>query len=100
MFRGNGKVGFKCSRISIKENVVVPPETEMVIPGTIIDKPPAGNYAAIVEMSERLIEKKGILVAMSLISLDKSTIPPRVANFGFDPCTLYKNTVVATCNPV
>lgn len=50
---------FKCSRISIKENVVVPPETEMVIPGTFIDKPPTGSYAAIVEMSERFIEEKG-----------------------------------------
>lgn len=51
-------------------------------------------------MVETHIDKTGVLVAKSLISSDCTQVPLRIANFSSEPCTIYKNTVVATCEPV
>lgn len=84
-------------RITIVENVVIPPESEIVLDGKIIDKLPPDSYAAMVETH---IDKTEVLVAKSLISSDCTQVPLRLANFSSEPCTIYKNTVVATCEPV
>lgn len=93
----NTKDVVHCCRITIVENVVIPPESEIVLAGKIIDKLPPDSYAAMVETH---IDKTGVLVAKSLISCDCTQAPLRVANFSSEPCSIYNNTVVATCEPV
>lgn len=84
---------FHCCRKTILENVVISPESEIVLAGKIIDKLPPDSYAAIIETH---IDKTGVLDAKSLISSDCTQVP-QVANFSSEPFTIYKNTVVATC---
>lgn len=95
----NTKDVVHCCRKTILENVVIPPESEIhvVLAGKIIDKLPPDSYAAMVE---KHIDKPGVLVAKSLISSDCTQVPLRVSNFSSEPCTIYKNTVLATCEPV
>lgn len=67
-----------CCRKTILENVVISPESEIVLAGKIIDKLPPDSYAAIIETH---IDKTGVLDAKSLISSDCTQVPLRVANF-------------------
>lgn len=93
----NTKDVVHCCRKTILENVVVSSESEIVLAGKSSDKLPPDSYAGIIETH---IDKTGVLVAMSLISSDCTQVPLRVAKSSSEPCTIYKNTVVATCEPV
>lgn len=95
----NTKDAVHCCRKTILENVVIPPESEIhvVLAGKIIDKLPPDSYDAMVE---KHIDKPGVLVAKTLISSDCTQVPLRVSNFNSEPCTIYKNTVLAISEPV
>lgn len=90
----------RCCRIAIQETVVVPPETEVIVNGKLIDQISSDSSCGIVESSLAILEKKGILVAKALVSPAQSVVPLRIANFGFEPCTIFKNSVVANLDLV
>jgi hypothetical protein len=41
--------------------------------------------------------KNGLLLARAIINLNKEEIPLRIVNVNDTPCTIYKGTIVATC---
>jgi hypothetical protein len=44
--------------------------------------------------------KNGLLVARSIVNPEMDNIPLRIINVNSEPCTLYKGTIVATCNKI
>jgi hypothetical protein len=54
----------------------------------------------LVESNEKLVEKNGLLVARSIVNPEMDNIPLRIINVNSEPCTLYKGTIVATCNKI
>ena len=88
-----------CCRISVCEDVEIPPESEMIIPCL-----PLGHLdqskIGILEPASQFIEKSGLLVAKSLISLQKEIIPLRVINLSKEACKLYRETIAGVVEPV
>lgn len=87
-----------CCRITVSENIVIPPGTEMIVPGR-----PTGQInkcAAILEPTNTFVEKQGLMIARSLVDPSKGIVPLRILNLQDEPCKIYKNTVTATCEPV
>lgn len=82
-----------CCRVEIKENVVIPPETEIILPGTLETR--IKGWTGIVEPNVSFIQKSGLLVAKSLVNVNSDQIPIRVVNLSSKSCTVYKNTTAA-----
>ena len=89
----------KCCRVAILEPIEIPPETEMVVPGYtkgFIDKRGTG----LIEADTNFMHTKGLLVAKALVCPTTGTVPIRIANPYSQSCKLYKNTIVASYEPV
>jgi hypothetical protein len=81
-------------RITVRENVTIPSQSEMIIPaksvGTILS---VTNFA--IDSTTDTLKNKGILVAKSLCSLTNDVIPLNLINVSDKPRTIYKNTCAA-----
>lgn len=80
------------------DHVVVPPGTEIIVPGR-----PMGHISKspnVLEPTQHFVEKQGLLIARSLVDPAKGVVPLRVLNLQNEPCKIYKNTIAATCEPV
>ncbi|XP_061184899.1 uncharacterized protein LOC133192908 [Saccostrea echinata] len=96
-FRYSNEVS-TCCRITVTENVVVPPGTEMIVPGRSTGH--VNKCAAILEPTNTFVEKQGLMIARSLVHPSQGIVPLRILNLQDEPCKIYKNTVTATCEPV
>ncbi|CAC5374211.1 unnamed protein product [Mytilus coruscus] len=88
-----------CYRVAIQETVNVPPYSEMIVSGES-NEPIFRGLAGLIEPNEKFMEKNGLLVARSIVHLKMYNIPLRIINVNNEPCTLYKGTIIATCNKV
>lgn len=86
-------------KLSLTENVVIPPSSEMIIPTKIVGDQPLGKRAVVKDNCPSL-SKKGILVGKSVFDPNKCEIPVRVFNVSDTPQTIYKNTVTTECEIV
>ncbi|XP_062579683.1 uncharacterized protein LOC134241661 [Saccostrea cucullata] len=96
-FRYSSEVS-ACCRISVTENVVVPPGTKMIVPGRSTGH--VNKCAALLEPTNTFVEKQGLMIARSLVNPSKGIVPLRILNLQDEPCKIYKNTIAATCEPV
>ncbi|CAC5405109.1 unnamed protein product [Mytilus coruscus] len=83
-----------CCRISLNDNVVIPPESEMMVSGKTIDVIRM-NLSGIVEPDKNFTEKTGILIAKAAVNLNNGLIPMRLINVSENPYKLNENTVIA-----
>lgn len=90
--KGDNQVS--CCRIVVSEKVIIPPESEIIVPGKVIDGIDR-NSVGILEPYEYFEVKKGILVSRTAVDLNKDFVPIRMANLGKEPCEVYENTVAA-----
>ncbi|CAG2223534.1 unnamed protein product [Mytilus edulis] len=88
-----------CYRVAMQETVDVPPNSEMIVSGES-DEPIFRGLAGLIEPNEKFMEKNGLLVARSIVHPEMYNIPLRIINLNKEPCTLYKGTIIATCNKV
>ena len=98
---------FKCQResklastfkVTLEETVVVPPLSEMLLPGRIEGRP---NYtSAIIEPNPKWMNKEQLLMGKMVVDPSGGTVPVRVVNLQDRPNTLYGNSIIATCEPV
>ena len=68
-----------CCRVTVSENLTIPPETEMLVKGfttNVIDRHSTG----LTEVDTNFLHKKGLLVAKALICVSNGTFPIRLAN--------------------
>ena len=86
-----------CFRVSVETTAVVPPRSEALVAGKIV-----GQYTPVpglLEPTVRLMEVNHLILARSLVDISSDIIPLRVLNPTDYPCTLYKDTVEAICEP-
>ena len=81
-------------RITVRENVTIPSQSEMIIPAKSVGTILSGTNFAIDSTTDTL-KNKGILVAKSLCSLANDVVPLRLINVSDKPQTIYKNTCAA-----
>ena len=81
-------------RITVRENVTIPSQSEMIIPAKSVGTILTGTNFAIDSTTDTL-KDKGILVAKSLCSLANDVVPLRLINMSDKPQTIYKNTCAA-----
>lgn len=89
-------------KLSLTENVVIPPSSEMIIPTKIVGDQPLGKRVVVKDNCPSL-SKKGILVGKSVFDPYKCEIPVRVLrvfNVSDTPQTIHKNTVTTECEIV
>lgn len=84
-----------CFKIAVTENIEILSRSEMIVPGTTVDGYLPGQFAFI-EGAQKFVERKGLLVAKSLVKVNRDIIPLRVVNLLDEPCRLYKGTIAAT----
>ena len=81
------------------EPIEIPPESEMIVPGYTngdIDK----SSTDLIEADTKYLHTKGVLVAKALVCPVTGTVSVRIANPYAQSCKLYKNTIVATYEPI
>ena len=83
-----------CCRISTQENIIIPPKSEMIISGKIIDGIQM-DASGIVEQNKSFVDKSGVLVTKAVIDLNNGVIPIRMININTEPYKIHKNTVLA-----
>lgn len=88
-----------CFKIAVTKNIETPSRSETIVPGTTVDGYLPGQFAFI-EGAQKFVERKGLLVAKSLVKVNKDIIPLRVVNLLDEPCMLYKGTIAATGDEV
>ena len=82
-----------CCQVTVKENVVIPPESEIILPGKLIG--PNSHTVGIIEPLQKFVLKSGLLIAKSIVDIKNGSIQIRVVNLGYEPFTVYKGTVAA-----
>ena len=98
-FANSRNVQPTCCRVAVLEPTEIPPESEMIVSGYtkgIIDKSGTGLIEAYPDFSN----SKGLLVAKALVCPTTGTVPVRIANPFAQSYKLYKNTIVATYEPI
>ena len=93
------KSEFSCCRISVRDYTVVPPGSEIIVPGIPIDNP-CNHTCAIVEPCQNFVKHKGLLVAKSVVDLTNGVVPLRFVNITDTHCVINKNTIAAVCEPI
>jgi hypothetical protein len=81
-------------RITVRENVTIPSQSEMIIPAKSVGTILSGTNFAI-DCTTDTLKNKGILVAKSLCSLANDVVSLRLINVSDKPQTIYKNTCAA-----
>ena len=89
----------QCCKITIKEDVLIPPATEMLIPG-VIHRRGCDSHVNLVQGSQRFVEKYGILLCHSVVDIHHGVMPLRLLNPFQENVQLYKSTVAGFTEPV
>ena len=86
-----------CSRVKVGRTLVVPPHSEVIIPGELV-----GDVTGIgvLEPTERLLKSNQLLLAKAVVNTGSPTIPLRVLNPTDEPRKVYRGTVAAICEPI
>ncbi|GBN14381.1 Transposon Ty3-I Gag-Pol polyprotein [Araneus ventricosus] len=87
----------KSCSVLVKKRTIIPARLECLIQG-IPEVPGQFRYAVTDFHSQ--VPQKGVLVAATLVDLEREAIPVRVLNLNNTPKILDKGAVIATCEPV
>ena len=90
----------KCCRIATNLDMVLPPESEVLIPAHFVDKPSLLN-CGVVEPTFEFDEKYDeVLMAKSVVDTNAEDVVIRVLNPSDEVQRIYKNMIIATCEPI
>ncbi|XP_033729790.1 uncharacterized protein LOC117318986 [Pecten maximus] len=81
-------------RVTIHENVVVPPDCEMIVMADIQGKTQGGD-SVLVESNMVRMDAEGIRAARAVVKPEDGVIPIRMINTNKEPKQLYKGTCAA-----
>ncbi|CAG2186669.1 unnamed protein product [Mytilus edulis] len=86
-------------KISIDEQVTIPPNSETIIHALPNEKLPYGT-TMILDNTSQSFKNKGVLIAKSICTFKGDNLPLRVMNLTDLPQTLYKNTCAGTAETI
>ncbi|GBM21041.1 hypothetical protein AVEN_5757-1 [Araneus ventricosus] len=87
----------KSCSVFAKKRTIIPARSECLIQG--VPEVPGQLRYAVTDFNSQ-VSQKGVLVAATLVDLEREAIPIRVLNLNNKPKILDKGTVIATCEPV
>ena len=87
-----GYVG--CSRVIAKEMVQIPPRSEAIIQGRMVESTLGNGRLCIIEPSDKFLKKGNALVAKTL-AYSQNTVPLRLMNISDEMCSIYPGTNIA-----
>ena len=91
-----GRLG--CHRVVVTEKTVVPPRSEMIVEGRLIDRESIRDDMGMLESSEKFLSSNRGIVARTFVKVDEK-VPIRYANFSHEEQVLYPGTNMATFSP-
>ncbi|KAK3728412.1 hypothetical protein QZH41_020431, partial [Actinostola sp. cb2023] len=77
-----------CRRVVVESTTVIPPGSELIVPGRFIDPRSSGSMG-VLEPSVRFAKTQSLLLAKTLVNTEKEVVPLRVLNVTNTPCTLW-----------
>ncbi|CAG2203676.1 unnamed protein product [Mytilus edulis] len=86
-------------RITLFEDLILPPSSETIVSGNILD-PVIKGKTAIVEPSEHFTNTISLLLAKLVVNTSNSKIPLKNLNMNDHECVIYKDTVTAFIEPI
>ena len=89
-----------CNRIAVSSTVVLPPGSETIVPGRLVQKEFTPGYGMVEATTGFLGRDRGVLLARSVVNPAADEIPLRMVNLSPEPSTVYKGTHVALLQPV
>ena len=93
--------GLNCCRLSLVDNIVIPPDHEKVIICHIDNKQwDHTSQAGLVEAMNSFIDNTGLLVSSAVIDTTKSDVVLTCANLTDDPVSVSKGTTIALVHPI
>ena len=87
-----GYVG--CSRVIAKEMVQIPPRSETIIQGKMVESTVGNGRLCIIEPSDNFLKKGNAMVAKTL-AYSQNTVPVRLMNISDEMCSIYPGTNIA-----
>ena len=93
------QLGTACCHVAVSETVVIPPGTEMIVPGKYM-QPSRAAGPGVLEVAEQFVERKHLLVAKTQVDMGRKEIPLRLLNLTSTHQTVHKDTTVAWCEPI
>ena len=90
------------ARVYIKQDVVIPSETEVIVPCYVrrIDVNTVTPCGMLMAENSNQLHEKGLLVSRTLVNTEKNILPLRVFNYCGEDITIKKNTAAAKLVPV
>ena len=85
-------------RVTVTEDILVPPGSEILVKGKIID--PVINMETGLVGSLKNIDKTGLMMAYGLVNVENEIIPLRLMNATDTVCKVKKNTITARLEAV
>ena len=85
-------------RVAVNEDIVVPPGSEILAQGKIVD--PVINIETGLVSSRSNIDKTGLMMAYELVNIKNEIVPLRLMNVTDKVCKVKKNTVTAQVEAV
>ena len=90
----------RCCRIAANQDLILPPESEVLIPARVVDLS-GSSSCGLVEPTYEFDEKyEDVLMAKSVVNTKAENIVIRVLNPSEDVQRIYKNMIIATCEPI
>ena len=86
-------------RIAVAEDIVIPPDTEIIVPGKLVD-PVVNMDTALVSAVSSFVNKTGLLMANAIVKPENRVIPLRLMNSNNKVCKVLKDTVAANIENV
>ena len=88
-----------CSRIVASKMVQIPPMSEKIITGTMVESTLENGKLCIIEPSENFIQKGNAFVAKTL-TYSRNIVPVRLMNVSEEVCNIYPGTNIAKASSV
>ena len=87
-----------CCRVVSGGCVTVPPNSELLVPGTVVDV--SGDFRWGLLEPIQQCQVADLAVGKTLVELHHPTVPVRVLNLSEGPRTIAKGVIMASCVPV
>ena len=88
----------RVARISTRSPTVIPPRSEVIIPG-IVHRRPDGTTTGIIRPQQQFLEKHGLGVATVFVEQQQNSVPVRIINASDQPKELQQNEQIGLLMP-
>ena len=89
----------QCCKVAVKEPVIIPPVSEMLILG-VVQRSGSEGPVNMIQGSSKFVERYGLFVCYSLVDVKKGVVPIRILIPQSEPVQLHKGILAGLAIPV